>query len=336
MLALTATSANRIWAKAFQALSQRDSLPTRPSRVGETFEMLHCVAEITDPRQRWVTVRKPAMNVAFAIVEVIGILNGRQDTEYLIYFNRSLPQYAGAEKKYHGAYGHRLRHAFGIDQLQRAFDVLVHDKASRQVVLQIWDSAIDFPSEDGKPRAEDIPCNIASMLKIRDGRLSWMQTMRSNDLFRGFPYNIVQFTMLQEVMAGWLGLKLGTYFHSVDSFHLYVEDLGRGIGVRREPGQVNNDSIAIPKRESDRYWRTMNDRVNDLVSSRNGDESLRKMCLLPNDGLQNLMKIVVAEASRRQRRIQLSREISSTCTNPQLRSLWQRWARERKQLTLVK
>ena len=100
MLALTATSANRIWAKAFQALSQRDSLPTRPSRVGETFEMLHCVAEITDPRQRWVTVRKPAMNVAFAIVEVIGILNGRQDTEYLIYFNRSLPQYAGAERKY--------------------------------------------------------------------------------------------------------------------------------------------------------------------------------------------------------------------------------------------
>lgn len=45
--------------------------------------------------------------------------------------------------------------------------------------------------------------------------------MRSNDVHRGLPYNVVQFTTLQEVMAGWLGLEVGGYHHWSDSLHLY-------------------------------------------------------------------------------------------------------------------
>ena len=61
----------------------------------------------------------------------------------------------------------------------------------------------------GNPSAEDIPCNLSSLLKIRKNQLEWMQINRSNDIYRGLPYNIVQFTTLQELMASWLGIEVG-------------------------------------------------------------------------------------------------------------------------------
>jgi hypothetical protein len=40
------------------------------------------------------------------------------------------------------------------------------------------------------------PAVVAAFPKIRNGRLEWMQVIRSNDIFRGMPYNFVQFTSI--------------------------------------------------------------------------------------------------------------------------------------------
>ncbi len=48
--------------------------------------------------------------------------------------------------------------------------------------------------------------------------------MRSNDHFRGLPHNLIQFTTVQEVLAGWLGISLGSYHHYSDSLHVYESD----------------------------------------------------------------------------------------------------------------
>src|SRR3712207_1347251 len=93
-----------------------------------------------------------------------------------------------------------------LDQLRGADAALRHDRTSRQVVLQIWDAGQDMP--DPGPRSRDIPCTIASHLLVRNDRLDWLQVMRSNDFVWGLPYNIVQFTTLQEIMAGWLGVEV--------------------------------------------------------------------------------------------------------------------------------
>ena len=63
------------------------------------------------------------------------------------------------------------------------------------------------------------------MLKVRDGALEWTQILRSNDVFRGLPYNFVQFTMMQEIMAGWLNLRVGSYNQLSDSLHIYDSDI---------------------------------------------------------------------------------------------------------------
>ena len=50
-------------------------------------------------------------------------------------------------------------------------------------------------------------------------------TMRSQDLWLGFCYDIFTATILQELLAGWLGAGLGCYRLSVDSLHLYDHDI---------------------------------------------------------------------------------------------------------------
>ena len=50
-------------------------------------------------------------------------------------------------------------------------------------------------------------------------------TMRSQDLWLGFCYDIFTATVLQELLAGWLGAGLGRYGLCVDSLHLYDRDI---------------------------------------------------------------------------------------------------------------
>ena len=56
---------------------------------------------------------------------------------------------------------------------------------------------------------------------IRNGKLEWLQIMRSNDLVWGTPYNFIQFTTMQELFAGWLNVDIGAYVHVSDSLHVY-------------------------------------------------------------------------------------------------------------------
>ena len=54
--------------------------------------------------------------------------------------------------------------------------------------------------------------------------------MRSNDVLLGTPYNFVQYTSLQEILAGWLDIGVGSYNHYSDSLHLYERDIKK-IGI---------------------------------------------------------------------------------------------------------
>lgn len=258
-------------------------------------EILHAAFTLTDPRQRWIVARYPALNPAFAIAEVIWILSGRNDAAFLNYWNSQLPKYAGTDVEYHGAYGYRLKKHFGIDQLERAYSALQHNPDSRQVVLQIWDSLKDFPDEGGNPVNADIPCNITSLLKIRDGKLEWMQIIRSNDLFRGVPYNFIQFTSIQEILAGWLNVELGSYNQISDSLHLYSEDAK--IVNSNPSGDVeqNTDSLCLPKDISDTVLAKVNSHIEAMIVPNLSQEALHMLLAetdVPN-AYQNLLLLSV-------------------------------------------
>lgn len=328
MRSFESDSADGAWLLAVDAIRDQVNLPRQPGRGGGTTELLHAALGVRDPRQRWVVSRSPGLSVAFAIVEVIGILNGRRDSSYLNFFNPMLPKYAGTGSEYHGAYGFRLREHAGFDQLERASNALRANPDGRQVVLQIWDATADLPLDDGGPVDADIPCNICSMLKIRNGRLEWSQIMRSNDVFKGLPYNFVQFTTLQEVLAGWIGVEPGAYTHYADSLHLYDEDAESALASTRVHVVASQESLAHPKHEADPIWREMNRRVDVLVKKGQAAKEYGVLARL-NDAPQafsNLMSMVAADAARRRKNIDGVCEALSVCDNALLTLLWGRWA----------
>jgi thymidylate synthase len=117
-----ADTADQVWRAAAAELSGERVTRAQHGRGGITQELLHVIFTIRDSRQRWVVSRYPAVNPAFAIAEVVWILNGRNDAAFLNHWNPRLPQYAGDVDCYYAAYGFRLRKEFGFDQLARARD----------------------------------------------------------------------------------------------------------------------------------------------------------------------------------------------------------------------
>ena len=321
------TTANEVWLKAALEFDNSKDVHTQSSRAGQTKEFLGAAFTIQDPRQRWVSSREPSINPAFAIAEVVWIVSGRQDAAFLNYWNPKLPQFAGNGKNYHGAYGFRLRKHLGLDQLERAYQALSRNPDTRQVVLQIWDSAIDFPLEDGTPADQDIPCNICSFAKIRNGKLEWTQILRSNDLFLGVPHNFVQFTSLQEILAAWLGVDVGHYRHVADCLHIYERDQENVQGSGRITALQNTDVLRFSKAESDMHFAEIGRRMNRMTGMMLTQRKLRHLAQtadLPKE-LRNWLLVVAADCARRHRWINLAYELMTECSNPALQQLWERW-----------
>lgn len=320
-------TADGVWRQAVSACQDSSIAPPQASRTGMTQELLHAALTIRDPRQRWIISRLPPINPAFAIVEVVWILTGRSDAAFLNYWNSQLPRFAGLGPEYHGAYGFRLRHHFGLDQLERAYLALQHNPDSRQVALQIWDPRNDYPDVTGQAVDPDIPCNMLSLLKIRQGKLEWMQILRSNDLFRGVPYNIIQFTSLHEVLAGWLGIDVGSYNHLSDSLHIYTADRPDSLIDDSTRAERNTDTLSLPKRDSDQAFAMIGRYIDALIApglTRRDVESYAVANDLP-PAFHNMLLIVLAEAARRRRWLDVAENVIRNCTNSVLVQVWQRW-----------
>lgn len=324
---IDADTADELWLKA-AAWFESDGIATRQgSRSGNTTEVLHGALSLSNPRQRWIASRAPAINPAYALAEVIWIMNGRNDSAMPNYFNPKLPKYAGGGATYHGAYGFRLRQHFGLDQLHRAYSALSVNRESRQIVLQFWDCRMDLPTDTGAPRAEDIPCNVMSILKLREGKLEWTQIMRSNDLVLGLPHNIVQFTCLQEVMAGWLGVQLGEYSHYADSLHIY--DCDEPIAQRVDSCSLpqNNESIALSKAVSERSFVKLG-AFADILSSSAIDvveilTAFNELEVAPS--FRSWAAVLTADALRRRDACREMESVMNGCSNPCLATLFERW-----------
>jgi thymidylate synthase len=323
-----------VWQKAMTELLT-GSPEVQESRSGKVLELSHISFTIDDPRQRWVHSRTPAINPAFAVAEVFAILGGSNDASFLNFWNPALPKYAGLGAVYYGAYGHRLRTSFGFDQIDRAYSVLKNNPTSRQVLLQIWDPVTDFPEENGDPRDADIPCNVCSLLKVRNGKLDWLQTMRSNDVYRGTPYNFVQFTTLQEIIAGWLNLDVGRYCHISDSLHFYESDLselGRSIGNNDSPEYMNCDDLRLNKQDWDEVFATSFENMRILAKHDLSRKDYLQVVRQRNSptAYKNLVLIAAADSARRRNWRDEMLEAEDCCKNNLLVLLWKNWEKRKR------
>ena len=204
----------------------------QPSRDGDVKEMMDVKTHILNPYRRCVGGYERNANIFFLLAEAMWIALGKKDVQFLTFFNKKMAEYSDDGETFHAPYGYRLRHwgirtedkfvedglgaSKGYDQVIDAIKILAENPNTRQVVMEIWN-----PNFDLGYKTKDIPCNDIVMLKIRNGKLITTIGNRSNDLHLGLPTNVFQFSFLTELIAGALGIELGTQTHNSQSLHIY-------------------------------------------------------------------------------------------------------------------
>ncbi|MBV5296648.1 MAG: hypothetical protein JZU64_00585 [Rhodoferax sp.] len=160
-------------------------------------------------------------NPFFHFFESLWILAGADTVDLPCFFLNRLADYSDDGKRFHGAYGQRMRSAYGFDQLEQAVGLLRKDPDSRQVIVSIWHPERDL----GHVATKDTPCNDMIAFKIREGKLNMTVFNRSNDVIWGaYGANAVQFSVIQEYVAARVEVEIGHYVQVSDSYHVYEEN----------------------------------------------------------------------------------------------------------------
>ena len=110
---------------------------------------------------------------------------------------------------------------------------------SRRAVIDTRDWLTDSESSDPA-------CLQHIQYFIRDGALHCKVLFRSNDACKAAFMNMFALIMLQKRIADELGVRVGTYTHRANSFHVYERDFGllEGYVKRLDSGESNTYNYA--------------------------------------------------------------------------------------------
>lgn len=218
----------------------------RETRGFKCFEIPEPVLlTISQPMQRYVFNPLRKWNKYLPFTESLWILNGVNGLDVVGAAVKNLYNFSDDGSTMRAGYGPRLRQYNGnktdynfiepslyrkqsrsTDQLKFVVETLKKSPDSRQAVITIADPVKDCFGIDGKlKQTKDQPCTRLIQFMIVNGKLDTTVYMRSNDFIWGLSaVNIFNFTLLQEVVAGLIGVEVGRYHHFIDNLH-YYEDM---------------------------------------------------------------------------------------------------------------
>jgi thymidylate synthase len=120
-------------------------------------------------------------------------------------------------------YGVQWRHWKGqdgkeFDQLQWAIDEIKNNPNSKGIIVSAWNVA-DL-KEMRLP-----PCHTMFQFDVTKGKLRMELYQRSSDVFLGLPFNIMQYSLLLQMVAHLTGLEARELIVSIGNAHLYTNHL---------------------------------------------------------------------------------------------------------------
>lgn len=113
-------------------------------------------------------------------------------------------------------YGVRLRNLNGVDQLNRAVQMLIKSPESRQIVISFWDPADD---------SIVVPCYTTIQFLVIDGKLDMHVIQRSGDAFIGVPTDAMVFSYIAGFISTYTEIPLGLIYYTINDFHLYIDHI---------------------------------------------------------------------------------------------------------------
>lgn len=212
-------TANAVWTDNLASVLYRGMVVSPRSGsdfTGKTREIINFESSI-DMRFPVVTIPRRRLGYRFLAAEARWIINGDNRVATIAPYSPVIHNFSDDGVTFFGAYGPRVK-----AQLQGVVDTLAADFATRQAVLTVW--------RQNPPKTKDIPCTVAIQWLIRNGRIHCIDTMRSSDLWLGWPYDVFNFTMLTAIIILMLRAQYNVDFALGDlslragSQHLYERD----------------------------------------------------------------------------------------------------------------
>lgn len=219
-----------------------------------TKEITPVAITIKNPKKRVIPSNARKLNFGFMCAELMWILSGSDSADFIGHYNSQWKTYSDDGLTLNGAYGKRIfawdsgirkidiietsetgeisettqYKQVVINQFNEAYNQLRNDPDTRQATIVFFDPFKDYRE------TKDKPCTNLIRFMIRDGKLNMTTFMRSNDVWFGYPYDVFNFTMLQEIMASLLNVEVGIYTHIADSFHIYEMHFEKAMEVISE------------------------------------------------------------------------------------------------------
>lgn len=214
-------------------------------------ERLAVQFQLCDPRQRVPFVPARRTNIVFNFAEALWYLAGRDDLDFIAYYAPSMRRYSMDGRSLTGtAYGKKiLRGTARHGQWGAVVDQLTSDPDTKRAVLQIFDAA-----ELEVVNNIDVSCTLGLQFLIRNEELHAIGFMRANDAYRGMASDVFSFTFLQEFLATELGVRVGSYTHTVGSLHVYAPDDDNVQAVLSDPASDAPPPFTFPSMPAQDNW----------------------------------------------------------------------------------
>ena len=205
---------NQVWLSLLEEIMIRGQ--ECAPRVKAIKELLGYQTKIS-MRSPVVTVAARRLGYRFAAAEAAWILSGDNRVSTIAPYASHISQFSDDGLRFFGAYGVKV-----VDQLPYVCEALAKDPDTRQAVINIW-------RESPRP-SKDIPCTLSLQWLIRDGSLHCLDTMRSSDAWLGWPYDVINMSLISAyirlVLKTRYGVEvgLGDLTLTAGSQHLYADN----------------------------------------------------------------------------------------------------------------
>lgn len=178
-----------------------------PSRYGPSYEILGGRFETTSG----LLVTRKGINYSLGWMELLQLVAGVYDIKQL---KRVAPGANHSLFTEQMAYGPRIN-----NRMRSILQALQKDPDTRQAVLFV------AKPEDGP--TSNLPCTLTIQFLMRYAKLNAIVSMRSWDLCRGLPYDLMMFSGLLEIVARCLGAPTGKLIVQAGSAHVYLDQLDK-------------------------------------------------------------------------------------------------------------
>ena len=222
---------NQEWLYTLKQIAQYGELADPRGRECHEILQHKTVVDMNNPI---LTIPERKLGYKFMAAEAAWILSGDNRVSTIAPYSKMIKRFSDDGITYHGAYGPKIR-----DQIRYVARTLIQDNSSRQAVINIW--------RENPPETKDVPCTLSLQFVIRNGYLHCFDTMRSSDIWLGWPYDVFNMSMVSRYLIAYMKQigaivpQLGKLYLTAGSQHLYAAQADQAAKILSKYGVAEHD-----------------------------------------------------------------------------------------------